>query len=94
MQLIGKKMARLPVKPRMAKSLWKAIEYNCVYEIIVIAAMLEQKNQWKTKKKLFSWMSKIWTETDFGCIPLANPNGTEYYSVIQQIFMYMWYILQ
>eukprot|EP01084_Bolivina_argentea_P167962 291383_1 len=64
--LIGKKMARLPVNPRMAKALLKAIEYNCVYEIIVIAAMLEiedrlwykprnihEKSAWKRQKELF-----------------------------------------
>ncbi len=34
-------MAKLPVNPRMAKSLLKSVEYSCVYEMIVIAAMLE-----------------------------------------------------
>jgi len=63
---IGRKMAKFPVNPRMAKSLVIAKEYNCIYEMIVIAAMMEvedrlyvkpwtieQKQESKQRKKGF-----------------------------------------
>eukprot|EP00483_Globobulimina_turgida_P002984 UN02989 len=62
---LGMSMASLPVNARMAKSLIMAHTYTCIYEIAVIASMLEiedrlwwrprdqGKNVWKQKKKAF-----------------------------------------
>ena len=50
---LGHKMAKFPVNPRMAKSLVIAKEYNCIYEMIVIASMLEIEDRlwWRSKNK-------------------------------------------
>jgi len=47
---IGQSMAQFPVPPRMAKSLLTAYyEYDCVYELVTIAAMMEIEDRlwWK-----------------------------------------------
>ena len=68
---IGYKMAKFPVNPRMAKCLLMANKYNCVYEMIVIASMLEnveklwrrpkddQKSDFRLKKKSFFHVSVV-----------------------------------
>jgi len=38
---LGHKMAKFPVNPRLAKSLVIAKDFDCIYEMVVIASMLE-----------------------------------------------------
>ena len=38
---LGRKMAKFPVNPRMARCLLAATDYDCVFEMVSIAAMLE-----------------------------------------------------
>lgn len=38
---LGRKIARLPVDPRIARIIWAAIEEHCVAEVLIIAAALE-----------------------------------------------------
>ena len=65
----GRRMAKFPVSPPMAKCLLMADRHHCVYEMVVIAAMLEnveklwrrprddQKSDFRLKKKAFYHVS-------------------------------------